>query len=91
MPDNKSPGLDGFPAEYYKHFWPLISLLFLNMISETLHMNTALITLILEPNKNPTQCSSYYPISLINTDVEIISKAPEIRLESVIPSVTLVC
>lgn len=82
MPNNKSPGLDGFPVEFYKHFWPLISPLLLNMISETLHnskiphhMNTALITLILKPNKNPTQCSSYRPITLINTDVKIISKA----------------
>lgn len=67
--------------------------LFFNMISETLHnskilhhMNTALITLIHKPNKNPTQCSSYCPIPFISTDVKIRSKAPAIRLELVIHS-----
>ncbi len=34
---NKSPRLDGYPVEFYKHFWSLLSFLFYKMISETLH------------------------------------------------------
>ena len=63
------------------------------MISETLHSykmpnhtNTALITLILKPYKDPTQCSSHHSLTLINTDVKIISKSLALRLESVISS-----
>lgn len=43
------------------------------------HVNTALIS-------DPIHCSSYRSISLINTDVTIISKALTTRTESVISS-----
>lgn len=43
------------------------------------HVNTALIS-------DPIHCSSYRAISLINTDVTIISKALTTRIESVISS-----
>ncbi len=50
-------------------------------------MNTALITLLLKPDKDPTHLSSYRPLSLINTDIKIISKALTNRIEKVIPSI----
>ena len=91
MPNNKSPGMDGFPAEFYKHFWPTISPLFVKMVNEIKRtssipsqMNTALISVLLKPNKDSTLCSSYRPISLINTDLKIISKALSTKLEKVI-------
>ena len=49
-------------------------------------LTLTLITLILKPNKDPTPCSSYRPLYLINTDVTIISKSLALRLESVISS-----
>lgn len=49
-------------------------------------MNTAYITLIPKPNKDHTSCSNYRPVSLINTDIKIISKALLVRLESGISS-----
>lgn len=61
MPNNKSPGFDGCPVEFYKHIWPLLSPLFLKIISEIFHsskvshhLNTALIKCIPKPNRNPT-------------------------------------
>lgn len=34
MPSNKAPGPDGFPAEFYKHFWPLLASLFNRLITK---------------------------------------------------------
>ncbi len=42
-------------------------------------------SLILKPNKDPTQPSSYRPISLINTDLKIITKALTTKTETAIP------
>lgn len=33
MPKGETPGPDGFPAEFYKDFWPLISPIFYRMVS----------------------------------------------------------
>lgn len=49
-------------------------------------MNTAAITLILKPNKDPTLPSSYRPISLLNVDLKIITKTLAHRLDNIIPS-----
>lgn len=43
-------------------------------------MNTALISVLLKTNKDPSHCSSYRPISLMNTDIKIISKALATRI-----------
>lgn len=51
------------------------------------HMNTALIRLLLKPDKDPTLPSVYRPLSLINTDIKIISKALAFRLESAISTI----
>ena len=93
MPNNKSQGPDGLSAEYYKHFWDLFAPLFLRLITDIkttstipTHMNTAVITLVLKPNKDPTHPSSYRPLSLMNTDLKIITKTLASRIETVIPS-----
>ena len=49
------------------------------------HMNTATISLIPKPNKDPTLPSNYRPISLINVDIKIISKVLAHRIEKIIP------
>lgn len=33
-PNNKSPRPDGFPVEFYKHFWQILSLLFHKVTTE---------------------------------------------------------
>lgn len=81
MLNNKAPGHDGFPAEFYKHFWAIISPLFIQMISESkqkskliANMNTATISLLPKPYKDATLPSSYHPFSLINVDIKSSSK-----------------
>lgn len=94
MPNNKVPGPDGFPAEFYKHFWSILDPLFHRMLTKIQQnskvppsMNTATISLLLKPNKDPTQPSSYRPISLLNVDIKIITKALSHRLEKIISSI----
>lgn len=91
MPNNKSPGSDGYPIEFYIQFWHLISPLFVRMVNEIKSsgnipqkMNTAHISVLIKPYKDPTLTSSYSPISLINCNLKIISKTLTNRLESVI-------
>lgn len=72
MPNNKSPGPDGYPPEFYKYFRDILSPLFFWVITEIkssstipLHMNTAAITLRLKPNKDGTHLSVEIIIALI--------------------------
>ncbi len=51
------------------------------------NMNTATISLLLKPNKDPKLPSSYRPISLINADIKIIAKVLSHRIEKVTPSI----
>ncbi len=92
MPNNKSPGPDGLPAEFYKHFWNILSPIFHRVTIEIkttstipTHMNTAAMTLLLKPNKDPSHPASYRPLSLINTDLKIITKTLATRIEAVTP------
>ena len=92
MPLNKTPGPDGFPAEFYKTFWATISPTYYRMAKTMLstgflspNMNSANISLVLKPNKDPLLPSSYRPISLINTDLKINCKALSRRREKITP------
>lgn len=48
-------------------------------------VNTALITLILKKDKDPTNCGNYRPLSLLNADIKLFSKTLAGRLEVYLP------
>lgn len=48
-------------------------------------LQQAAITLI--PKKDPLQCASYHPISLLNVDYKILSKILVVRLEKLVPQI----
>lgn len=50
-------------------------------------MRQAVISLILKKDKNPLECSSFRPISLLNTDAKVLAKVLARRLEEALPSV----
>ncbi len=92
MPNKKAPGPDGFPAEFYKEFWAILAPTFYRMLQETKengrlppNMNSANISLLLKPGKDPVLPTSYRPISLINVDTKIICKAISKRIEKITP------
>ncbi|XP_018416771.1 PREDICTED: aryl-hydrocarbon-interacting protein-like 1 [Nanorana parkeri] len=67
----KTPGLDGFPVEFYKTHVEGIAPRLLNTLLEALRagalpssMMEAIIVVVPKPGKDPDQCSSYHPISL---------------------------
>lgn len=91
MQSGKSPGPDGFPTEFYKKFADQLSPLLLSVFEESFSlgalpptMRQAVISLLLKKDKNPLNCSSYRPISLLNTDAKILAKLQAHRLEAAV-------
>ena len=82
MNNNKTPGEDGLPVEFYKIFWPQIKSLFYDMVSETytegmLHSSArkGILNLIPKPGKDSRYIKNLRPITLLNVDYKIIEKA----------------
>ncbi len=89
----KSPGLDGLPPELYLEIWDLVGILMLNSFNFAIEhgvfhrdQKTSLISLLLKKGKDPLDCSSYRPISLISCDLKIYAKVFASRMEKVIHS-----
>ena len=86
--NNKTPGNDGLTAEFYLAFWPLLekqlveSLQFFHVPGQlSSSQKQALIILLEKKDKDRRFIKNWRPISLINVDVKIVSKAMAKRLE----------
>ena len=94
MENGKSPGIDGFLAEFYKVFWSDISSVFMNMVNccydkgeMSISQKRGLFITIPKKDKNPLYLKNWRPISLLNVDYKIIAKVTASRVRNVLPSI----
>lgn len=94
MQNRKTPGPDGFPVEFYKVFVsklaPFLRLLFQEITSDGKlppTMTQATISVFLKKGRDPLDCGSYRPISLLCCDYKILTKVLSRRLETVITKI----
>lgn len=92
MDNGKSPGSDGFTSEFYKFFWEHINQDVVASINYgfekrqlSICQRRGIITLVPKKNKPTNLLGNLRPISLLNTDYKIATKAIAKRLESVLP------
>ena len=91
MKNNRSPGTDGFPCEFFKVFWKQLGPFILRAINysyEIGELSTAqqqgTITLIPKDNKSRQLLTNYRPICLLNTVYKIASAAIANRIKTVL-------
>ena len=89
-PIGKSPGPDGLTTEYYRKFSDILvprMCAYMNGIGMNWDIRRealeAAITIIPKDGKDPSLCSSYRPISLLNADVELFARILAGRMKNI--------
>lgn len=91
LQSGKTPGADGIPVEFYSTYQELLALRFTRLLGELSRggslpdsMSEAVIVLVPKTGKDPEDCASYCPISLINADAKLLAKVLANRLTQVL-------
>ena len=93
MPNDKSPGPDGFTALFYKTAWPIIKVDILNAFNAFWTRDTRSFNLLndaymilLRKKDQPEEIKDYCPISLIHSFGKLITKCLAARMAQVLDS-----
>ena len=88
LKNNKSPGVDGFAGEYYRAFINDLSPILCRVYNDVLNTgdppqswSEAIITVLHKEGKDPLQCTSYRPISLLCVDYKILTSILATRVQ----------
>ena len=94
MNNGKSPGSDGLTTEFFKIFWNSIKIYYINSINYsyangnlTDMQKQGVITLLPKKDKNLSSLNNWRPISLLNIDYKITTKAIANRLKKVLNTI----
>ena len=94
MKNRKSPGSDGFPAEFYKFLWPDIGVMLLRSIRYSFDngalsnfQNQGIITCIPKDSRDRRYLKNWRPITLLNVDYKIASGVIANRIKNVLPNI----
>lgn len=81
MQSSRAPGPDGFPFKFYHTFSDQLAPLLLAMFNDSfepctlpLSLTQASISLNPKKNKDLEDCSSWQPVSLLNSDIKLLAK-----------------
>ena len=88
LSNQKSPGIDGIPIDWYKVFYPKIKFFLLELFREIIaeekfHLSArrGLITLLEKLEKDPLKIGHWHPITLLCSDFKIFDKIIALRLK----------
>ena len=91
--NDKAPDNDGLTAKFYKTFWHLFGKDVVGSLNTSFEcgelsnsQNQGVITLILKKGKDKRKICNYRPITLLNMDLKIGSKAIASRITNLLPS-----
>ena len=97
MKNNKSPGNNGITKEFLEYFWRKLGTFLVSTLNQSFEkgelstsQKQAIITLIEKKDKDKRFIKDWRPISLINVDIKVASKALANRLKAVIHHLILV-
>ena len=91
---NKSPGNDGLPSEFYKVFWNDIKCYLLNALNASYYnkklsitQKRGVITLLPKKDRNILELKSWRPITLLNQDCKLATKSIATRICKHLPNI----
>ena len=92
MENNKSPGNDALPKEFYECFWDEIKNTFLASIHRaflnqevSISQIQTVIKMLVKKDKDKRFLKNWGPISLLNTDMKTMGKVLSTRTKTVLP------
>ena len=94
MKNNKTPGIDGYPADFFKVFWAKIKYFVLRSINQgfengkfSTSMRQCIINCLPKGNKPRHFLKNWRPISLLNVTYKLASSALAHRMKHVLHNI----